>query len=289
MQPDAAVTGTATPVPLVDLNDHYRMPALGLGVWQIDDDKVGRVVTEAIDAGYRLIDTAQGYDNEAGVGAAIRDHELERQELFLVSKLRTRSMGYESALAGIQESLAALQVDYLDMFLIHWPTPARDTFVDTWKAFVAAQKDGLVRSIGVSNFLPEHIDRIVDATGVIPAVNQLETHPYYQQRGVREFHQKLGIRVQSYSPLGHGEVLGDGVVAEIARRHGKTPAQVIIRWHLQEGLIVIPKSENPDRVRANLDVFGFELSDEDMARIIDLDKPTDGRTSSDPATFNDQY
>lgn len=289
MLPDAAITATPTTVPFIELNDSYHMPALGLGVWQIDDDKVGEVVTAAIDAGYRLIDTAQGYDNEAGVGAAIREASIAREELFLVSKLRTKSMGYDEALAGIRESLDALQVDYLDMFLIHWPTPARDNFVDTWKAFVEAQKDGLVRSVGVSNFLPEHIERIIEATGVIPAVNQLETHPYYQQRDVREFHEKLGIRMESYSPLGHGEVLDDEVIAAIAGRVGKSPAQVIIRWHLQEGLMVIPKSESPDRIRANLDVFDFELSDKDMAEIARLDDPKGGRTSSDPATFNDQY
>jgi 2,5-diketo-D-gluconate reductase A len=289
MLPDAAITTTPTSVPFIELNDGYHMPALGLGVWQIDDDKVGEVVNAAIDAGYRLIDTAQGYDNEAGVGAAIQNSPVPREELFLVSKLRTKSMGYDEALAGIRESLDALQVDYLDMFLIHWPTPARDNFVDTWKAFVEAQKDGLVRSIGVSNFLPEHIERIIEATGVIPAVNQLETHPYYQQRSVRDFHEKLGIRMESYSPLGHGEVLDDKVIAAIADRLGKTEAQVIIRWHLQEGLIVIPKSESPDRIRANIDVFDFELSERDMAQIGGLDDPEGGRTSSDPATFNDQY
>jgi 2,5-diketo-D-gluconate reductase A len=175
------------------------------------------------------------------------------------------------------------------MFLIHWPTPARDNFVDTWKAFVEAQKEGLVRSIGVSNFLPEHIDRIIEATGVIPAVNQIETHPYYQQRDVREFHERLGVRIESYSPLGHGEVLEDEAIAAIAEHAGKTPAQVIIRWHLQEGLIVIPKSESPDRVQANIDLFDFELSDDDMDRIRGLDDPEGGRTGSDPATFNEQY
>jgi 2,5-diketo-D-gluconate reductase A len=277
------------PIPQIELNDRRTMPVLGFGVWQIDDDKVGTAVGTAIDAGYRLIDTAQGYDNEAGVGAALREAPVERDEIFLVSKLRTKSMGYDEALAGIEESLQTLQVDYLDMFLIHWPTPARENYVDTWKAFVQAQKDGLVRSIGVSNFLPEHVDRIIEETGVFPAVNQLETHPYFQQRDVREFHQRLGIRLESYSPLGHGEVLEDPVIAEIAGRLGQEPAQVILRWHLQEGLIVIPKSETPERIRANVNVFDFELSTEDMARIEALDDPDDGRTSSDPATFNDQY
>jgi len=277
------------PVSHVELNDMWHIPALGFGVWQIENDKVGGAVRTAIEAGYRLIDTAQGYDNEAGVGKAITESGVPRGELFLTTKLRTKSMGYDEALAGIQESLEALQVDYLDLFLIHWPTPARNNYVDTWRAFVEAQKEGLVRSIGVSNFLPEHIDRLIEATGIIPAVNQLELHPYYQQRDVREYHQRMGIQIESYSPLGHGEVLDDPVMREIADKHSVSPAQVILRWHLQEGLVVIPKSATPERIRANLDVFGFELSEADMERIAGLDDPEGGRTSSDPATFNDLY
>ncbi len=277
------------PVSHVELNDMWHMPALGFGVWQIEADEVGKAVGTAIEAGYRLIDTAQGYDNEAGVGKAIKASGLSRNELFLTSKLRTKSMGYDEALTGIRESLEALQVDYLDLFLVHWPTPARDNYVDTWRAFVQAQEEGLVRSIGVSNFLPEHIERLIEATGIIPAVNQIELHPYFQQRDVREYHQRMGIQLESYSPLGHGEVLEDPVVREIADKHSVSPAQVILRWHLQERLVVIPKSETPERIRANLQVFDFELSDADMEKIAGLDDPKDGRTSSDPATYNDQY
>lgn len=276
------------PVSHVELNDRWHIPALGFGVWQIDADKVGSAVGAALEAGYRLIDTAQGYDNEAGVGEALRASGIGRGELFVTSKIRTRSMG-ERTREGIEESLDALQLDYLDLFLIHWPTPARDNYVETWKTFIEAQKEGLVRSIGVSNFLPEHIDRLVEATGVIPAVNQLELHPYFQQREVREFHRRLGIQIESYSPLGHGEVLDDPVIAQIADKLGVSPAQVILRWHLQEGLVVIPKSETPERIRSNFDVFGFELADEDMRRIAGLDDPRGGRTGSDPATFNDEY
>lgn len=287
--PDRPVVVPAPPVPPVFLNDGWHIPAVGFGVWKIDNDKVERAVTTALEAGYRHVDTAQGYDNEAGVGAALRASSLERAELFVTSKLRTKSMGYEKALAGIRESLEALQLDYLDLFLIHWPTPARDNYVDTWRALVQAQKDGLTRSIGVSNFLPEHIDRIVEATGITPAVNQLETHPYFQQRDVRDYHEHQGIKLESYSPLGHGEVLNDPVIADIARSVLVSPAQVILRWHLQQGLIVIPKSETPDRIRANLSVFDFELSADEMAQIGELDDPASGRTNSDPATFNDEY
>lgn len=276
-------------VPSIELNDGWKIPILGCGVWQIDNDKVSEIVTTAVASGYRLIDTAQGYDNEEGVGEALGSPDIDRANLFVTSKLRTGAMGYEEALAGIRASLDALGTEYLDLFLIHWPTPARNNYVDTWKAFVEARTDGLTRSIGVSNFLPEHIEKIIDATGIITAVNQLEIHPYFQQRDVREFHARHGIQLESYSPLGHGEVLDDPVIAEIARTLGKSPAQVIIRWHIQEGLVVIPKSETPDRIRSNIDVFDFELSPEHMARIAELDDPENGRTSSDPATFNDVY
>lgn len=287
--PDRPVVAPAPPVPPVFLNDGWHIPAMGFGVWKIDNDKVEGAVTAALEAGYRHVDTAQGYDNEPGVGAAIRASSLERAEVFVTSKLRTKSMGYEEALTGIRESLEALQLDYLDLFLIHWPTPARDKYVDTWRALVQAQKDGFVRSIGVSNFLPDHIDRVIEATGVTPAVNQLEIHPYFQQRDVRGYHEHQGIKLESYSPLGHGEVLKDPVIEEIARSVLVSPAQVILRWHLQQGLIVIPKSETPDRIRSNLSVFDFELSEDEMARIGELDDPSNGRTNSDPATFNDEY
>jgi 2,5-diketo-D-gluconate reductase A len=271
-------------VPFAPLNDGNAIPQLGFGVWQVPNDEVTNVVGEAIRAGYRAIDTAQGYDNEAGVGRAIREADVDREDLFITSKIRTKSMGAD-ARKGIEESLKALGLDYLDLFLIHWPIPAHNNYVETWKAFIKAREDGLVRSIGVSNFLPEYLGRIIDETGVAPAINQVETHPYYQQRDVRQFHFQNRIQLESYSPLGSGEVLKDPVIGEIARKHGKTPAQVIIRWHLQEGLVVIPKSTHAERIRDNLDVFGFELDEADMDRIATLDKP-DGKTLDDPATNN---
>jgi len=271
-------------VPFAPLNDGNAIPQLGFGVWQVPDDEVTKAVAEAIRAGYRHIDTAQGYDNEAGVGRAIREADIDREQLFITSKIRTKSMGADTR-KGIEESLEALGLDYLDMFLIHWPIPAHNNYVETWKAFIKARDEGLVRTIGVSNFLPEYLGRIIDETGVAPAINQLETHPYYQQRDVRQFHFQNRIQMESYSPLGGGEVLEDPVIAEIARKYGKTPAQVIIRWHLQEGLVAIPKSTHPERIRDNIDVFGFELDEEDMGRIQGLDKP-DGKSLDDPATNN---
>jgi 2,5-diketo-D-gluconate reductase A len=275
-------------VPPIELNDGHHIPRIGFGVWQIENDKVAAAVATAIEAGYRLIDTAQGYDNEDGVGAALNSPTVGREELFVTSKLRTKANGHDGAVEGVRASLSALQIDYLDMMLIHWPTPALDAYAATWKGLVQAQKDGLVRSIGVSNFLGEHLKRIIDETGVIPVVNQLEMHPYFQQRSEREFSERHGIRLESYSPLGHGEALKDPVIGKIAEDHGKSPAQVIIRWHYQQDLIVIPKSETPDRIRQNIDVLDFELTDQEMAQINSLDRP-DGRTGSDPATFNDLY
>ncbi|HEV7717498.1 MAG TPA: aldo/keto reductase [Arsenicitalea sp.] len=296
-QPSAAASAASSSadrsgpasIPLIKLNDGNSIPQLGFGVWQVPNDEVKPAVTEAIRAGYRSIDTAQGYDNEEGVGEAIRDGGVPREQLFITSKLRTKSMGYDEALRGFDESRQKLGLDYLDMFLIHWPLPARDRYVDTWKAFIKLKQDGLVRTIGVSNFLPEHIDRLIAETGVVPAINQIETHPQYQQRAVRDYHRQHNIQLESYSPLGSGAVLDNEEIAAIAKKHGKSPAQVIIRWHLQEGLVVIPKSVTPERIRENLQVFDFELDREDMAVIARLDDPANGKTGSKPEEFNDLY
>jgi 2,5-diketo-D-gluconate reductase A len=284
------MTNTEAPaIPLIELNDGNRIPQLGFGVWQVPNDEVKAAVLEAIRAGYRSIDTAQGYDNEQGVGEAVRESGVPREDLFITSKLRTKSMGYEEALRGYDESRQALGLDYLDMFLIHWPLPARDRYVDTWKAFTKLKQDGLVRTIGVSNFLPAYIDRIISETGVVPAVNQVELHPEYQQRDLRDYHRQHRIQLESYSPLGSGAVLDNPTIAGIARKHGKSPAQVIIRWHIQEGLVVIPKSVTPQRIRQNLQVFDFALDDEDMQQIARLDNPQSGKTNGEPEEFNDLY
>lgn len=272
-------------IPTIALNDGKTIPQLGFGVWQIPNGEVGAAIAVALKAGYRSIDTAQGYSNEEGVGAAIRDSGLEREELFITSKLRTRDQGYDATLKSFMGSLDRLGLDYLDLFLIHWPVPAQDKYSDSWKAFVQLQRDGRIRSIGVSNFLPEHLERIIGDSGVAPAVNQIELHPEFQQRDVRELHKRHNIAIESYSPLGSGAALDNATIGEIASKHGKSPAQAIIRWHIQQGLIVIPKSVHADRIRANVDVFDFELDADDMAKIAKLDR-ANGKVGSDPATNN---
>jgi 2,5-diketo-D-gluconate reductase A len=214
---------------------------------------------------------------------------VDRSEIFLTSKLRTKAMGFDGALAGVRESLHALGTEYLDLMLIHWPTPAHDEYVDTWRGLVAARDEGLVRSIGVSNFTQQHLERIIDETGAVPAVNQVETHPHFQQKHMLSYLAGRGIHHQSYSPLGSGEVLDDPVIGELAQARDKSPAQIILRWHLQRGSIVIPKSETPRRIEENFDVFGFTLDEGEMGRIAGLDDPASGRTGSDPETFNDLY
>lgn len=287
-QPPEAMSHLPAQVPLLDLNDARRLPQLGFGVWQVSNEEVTPAVTAALEAGYRAVDTAQGYDNEEGVGAALAASGIPREQLFVTSKLRTKLLGYDNAMQGIESSLKALKLDYLDLFLIHWPAPEHDLYVKTWKAFVGMKEQGIVRSIGVSNFLPDYIERLVTETGVVPAVNQIEIHPEFQQLDVRAFHKTNGILLQAYSPLGSGAVLDNPAIAQIADRLGRSPAQVILRWHIQQGTAVIPKSVTPERIRENLAVFDFELSDDDMAAIAKLDKP-DGKTGSDPASFNDLF
>jgi 2,5-diketo-D-gluconate reductase A len=283
------VTGAGGDVPLIELNDGQHMPQLGFGVWQVPNDEVTPAVAEAIRVGYRSIDTAQGYDNEEGVGLAIRQADIDRDDLFVTSKLRTKFLGYDEALNGLRDSLDRLGLQYLDMFLIHWPVPKLDKYVDTWRALIQARKDGLVRSIGVSNFLIPYLERIIGETGVVPVVNQVETHPQYQQRDLRDFHRRNRIQMESYSPLGSGSVLKNQTIAAIAKKHRRTPAQTILRWHMQEGLVAIPKSVTPERIASNLQVFDFKLDEEDMAQIATLDDPQNGKTGSKPEEFNDLF
>lgn len=271
------------------LGERHAIPRLGFGVWQIDNDEVERAVAHALEVGYRLIDTAQGYDNEAGVGQALRDAAVDRSEIFLTSKLRTRAMGHDGALEGVRQSLEALGVDYLDLMLIHWPTPAHDQYVETWRGLIEAREQGLVRDIGVSNFTREQLERIIGETGIVPVLDQIETHPHFQQKQMLPYLASRGVRHEAYSPLGSGAALDDPVIGELAAARGRSPAQVILRWHLQRGSIVIPKSVTPERIEENFDVFGFTLSEAEMGRISGLDAPTSGRTGSDPETFNDLY
>ncbi|MGV0813964.1 aldo/keto reductase [Mycolicibacterium boenickei] len=270
--------------PRVTLNDGNSIPQVGLGVWQTPAEDTERAVTAALQAGYRHIDTAAAYRNERETGRGLIDSGVAREDVFLVTKLWNSDQGYDSTLAAFDASLDRLGVDYLDLYLIHWPVPANNAYVDTFKAFAHLHDQGRVRSIGVSNFAPEHLDVLIDATGIVPAVNQIELHPLLPQHELREVHARLGIATEAWSPLGQGSLLTDPVIAGLAEKHGKTPAQVLIRWHIHLGNIVIPKSVNPERIVSNFDVFDFDLDETDMAAIAKLE--TDTRLGPDPRTFN---
>lgn len=270
-------------VPSIKLRDGNSIPQLGLGVWQVDPAITARVVSDAIEVGYRSIDTAEGYQNEEGVGEAIKRASVPRSELFITSKLRNGGHARDLALKSFDASMKALGLDQLDLFLIHWPVPSQGKFVEAWKTLVELKTQGRIRSIGTSNFNQDHLQRIIDETGETPVVNQIELHPRFQQRDKRDFHKQHNIIIESWSPLGSGRMLDDPTVSAIAKKHGKSIAQTIIRWHLQEGLIVIPKTTHRERMVENFDVFGFELDADDVARINGLDK-RDGRVGADPAT-----
>jgi 2,5-diketo-D-gluconate reductase A len=270
-------------VPSLPLADGATIPQLGFGVFQVPPPDTAEVVTRALDTGYRHIDTAAAYENEAGVGQAVRASGLDRNDVFITTKCFNDDQGYEEAKHALRNSLDQLEMTHVDLYLIHWPVPAHDRYVETWKAFIDMQADGLARNIGVSNFQPAHLERLIDETGVTPAVNQVELHPRLQQPGLRREHADRGILTEAWSPLAQGEVLDDPVIVEIAEAHGKTPGQVVIRWHLQLGNVVIPKSVTPERIDENFDVFGFELSGDEMAQIEELDAGE--RTGPDPDTF----
>ncbi|WP_228389702.1 aldo/keto reductase [Streptomyces smaragdinus] len=267
-------------IPTVTLNNGTEIPQLGFGVFQVPDTETTAAVTAALEAGYRSIDTAAIYGNEAGVGKALAASGLDRGELFVTTKLWNADQGYDSTLRAFDASLAKLGLDHVDMYLIHWPTPARDLYRDTWKAIEKLVADGRVRTAGVSNFQPDHLRRLTDGANLVPAVNQIELHPGLQQTELRAVHAELGIATEAWSPLAQGAVLGDEAITTIATTHGKSPAQVVLRWHLQLGNIVIPKSVTPVRIRENLDVFDFTLTDAEMASIAGLDR--DLRTGPHP-------
>ncbi|QNJ95510.1 aldo/keto reductase [Mycolicibacterium fluoranthenivorans] len=270
--------------PTIVLNDGNAIPTVGLGVWQTPPEETQRAVEAALSTGYRHIDTAAVYGNEAEVGHAIKASGVPREEVFLVTKLWNADQGYDKGLKAFDVSAERLGVDYVDLYLIHWPVPAANLFVDSFKALAHLREQGRVRSIGVSNFAPEHLRTLIADTGIVPAVNQIELHPRLPQQELRQVHVELGIATEAWSPLGQGGLLSDPVVTTVADTHGKTPAQVLIRWHIQLGNIVIPKSVNPDRIASNFDVFDFELSEQDIASIATLD---DGaRLGPDPRTFN---
>ncbi|WP_105970149.1 aldo/keto reductase [Streptomyces geranii] len=271
-------------VPPIILNNGVEMPQLGFGVWQVPDDEAERAVATALETGYRSIDTAAIYGNEEGTGKAIAAAGVPRADLFVTTKLWNGDQGYDSTLRAFDTSLDKLGLEYVDLYLIHWPQPAKGKFVDTYKAFEKLAADGRAKAIGVSNFLPEHLDRLLAETSVIPAVNQIELHPHLQQHASREYHAEQGIATEAWSPLGSGKgLLEVPAIVAIAQKHGRTPAQIVLRWHLQLGNVVIPKSVTPSRIKENIEVFDFSLDTEDLAAISALNE--DRRLGPDPATF----
>ncbi|WP_066297598.1 aldo/keto reductase [Arthrobacter luteolus] len=274
--------------PKLTLNNGVEMDQAGFGTYKVPPEETAALVTSALDAGYRHIDTAALYGNEEGVGAAVRNFtdagHVVREDLFVTSKLWNADQGYDAAFRAFDASLDRLGFDYLDLYLIHWPCPGRGLFVETYRALEEIYASGRVRAIGVSNFTQEHLEELAAATGIVPAVNQVELHPWLAQRGLRGFHEAHGIRTVAWSPLGRGAVLADPVIKEMSAELGRTPAQVVLRWHVQAGNTVIPKASSEDRITGNLDVFSFELDDAQMAALDALDRGQ--RTGSDPREVN---
>ncbi|GLF98304.1 aldo/keto reductase [Streptomyces yaizuensis] len=274
-----------TQVPSITLNNGVAMPQLGFGVWQVPDDEATAVVSAALAAGYRSVDTASAYRNETGTGRALARSGVPRDELFVTTKLWNTDQGYDATLRAFDVSLERLGLDRVDLYLVHWPIPSAGLYVDTYRALERILADGRARAIGVSNFLPEHLERLLEETGVVPAVNQIELHPQLQQAAARAFHERHGITTEAWSPLGQGRgLLEVPTVVAIAHKHGRTPAQVVLRWHLQLGVVAIPKSANPRRIEENIDLFGFTLDDEDLTALAALDEGR--RLGPDPASFS---
>ncbi len=275
---------TGTRIPTVTLNNRVEIPQLGFGVFQVKPVDTARVVRSALEVGYRHIDTAEMYGNEKEVGQGIRDSGVDPAEVWITSKINNNRHGYDKASAAFDQTLRDLQIDRIDLILIHWPLPTVGDFVGTWKALEQVYADGRARAIGVSNFQPAHLQRLFDETTVTPAVNQIEVHPYLTQEPVRAFNAEHGIATEAWSPIAKGNVLAEQSVLDIADRHGKSPAQVVLRWHLQLGNIVFPKASSPDHMRQNIEIFDFDLSDDDMAAVSDLNR--DERTGPDPDVFD---
>jgi 2,5-diketo-D-gluconate reductase A len=273
-----------TAVPYLDLGDGHRIPQLGFGVFQVPPEDTAEIVRHALKTGYRSIDTAAAYENEAGVGEALSESGLQREEVFITTKLWNSDQGHDSALRAFERSLERLGLEYVDLYLIHWPAPDKGKYVETWQAFTELRSEGRARSIGVSNFLPEHLERIVGATGVVPALNQIELHPRLQQAELRRVHERHGILTEAWSPLGQGAVLDEPAIEEIAKAHDRTPAQVVLRWHIQLGNVVIPKSVTPERIEENFRIFDFELAEDEMNALAELEARE--RTGPDPRTFS---
>ena len=275
-----------TSVPSLSLNTGARIPQVGFGTFQVPPEDTAETVRIALDVGYRSVDTAAMYENEEGVGKAIAEAGFPREQIFVTTKLGNHDHGRDRAPRALDDSLGRLALDHVDLYLIHWPIPSQDRYVATWKALEEAHADGRARAIGVSNFHVEHLQRLLDEAEVVPAVNQIELHPRLQQSELREFHAEHGIVTEAWSPLAQGELLEEEeVIDELADSHGRTPAQVILRWHLQLGNAIIPKSVTPERIESNIDILDFELSDEQMEAIGRLDSSEDGRVGPHPDSF----
>lgn len=272
-------------VPVVKLNDGNHIPQLGYGVWQVGNDEAVTAVSEALKVGYRHIDTAAIYGNEEGTGKAIKESGIARKDIYLTTKLWNKEQGYESTLKAFDASLKKLGTDYVDLYLIHWPLPSKDLFMETWRAFIKIKEEGRAKSIGVSNFQTADLERVLKESDVVPVINQIELHPQFQQDELRLFHSKHDIATEAWSPLGQGTILENPTLKSIAEKHGKSVAQVILRWHIETGNIVIPKSVTPARIKENFEVFDFSLNGTDHDAITKLDK-TDGRIGPNPATFS---
>ena len=271
--------------PLVQMNGGRSIPVIGFGVWQVPDDVVVDATLKALEVGYRHIDTAYLYYNERGVGEALRRSGLDREDIFVTTKVWNTDQGYSETLSAFDKSTGLLGIDEVDLYLIHWPTPGRDLYLDSWRALIRLHEEGRARSIGVSNFHESHLRRIIDETGVIPAINQIELHPWLPQTELRDLDARLGIKTEAWSPLGSGRLIDDPVINGIAAKLGKSSAQVMVRWSLQLGNIVLPKSVTPERIAQNIDVFDFELDDADMAAIASLESGR--RTGPNPDHFNE--
>jgi 2,5-diketo-D-gluconate reductase A len=270
-------------VPNIKLNSGVKIPQFGFGVFQIPPFDTAAAVRTALEVGYRHIDTAQMYGNEREVGEGIRQSGVPREDVFVTTKLANDQHGYDEAIRALEGSLRRLGSDYVDLYLIHWPIPRRNKYVETWHAFEKLAADGRARSIGVSNFEPEHLDQLTQHSDTVPAVNQIELHPTFQQAELRKYHQQHGIATEAWSPIAQGAVLKEPIILELAERHGRTPAQVVLRWHIQLGDIVFPKSTTPSRIRENINIFDFELTQDEMDMIAKLDKGK--RIGPDPRTF----
>lgn len=274
----------ATTIPSVTLSNGVVMPAIGFGVFQIPDDAMDATVRHALAAGYRAFDTAPMYGNERSLGRALTDSGVPREELFVTTKVSNEDQGYQSTLDAVEKSVARLGLDYVDLCLIHWPAPARGTYLDTWRALEQLHAAGLVRAIGVSNFQADHLDRLLEVAAVRPMVNQIEIHPLLPQQSMVELHRSLGIHTQAWAPLARGRLQENPVLTELARRHDVSLAQLVLRWHLQRGTVPLPKSSSPERMRANIDVFDFALDADEIAQISALDR--NERTGPHPDDVN---